>query len=315
MREQRGALPARAAPLLPAYAGVAALVLALALIVTLGADHLPAIIARDNYTLLISSGVGPTVLLFNTVALIALWRAIGRTGSVTQLWLLNAALASTLDVAITLAAGARYSFGWYAARMTSLLCASAVLGAFLYEFYRLQVSLSAANQRLTALADTDGLTNLGNRRAFDRRLAEEWARGARSGEPLALLVLDVDQFKLYNDNHGHQGGDECLRAVAGAIAGAVRRPSDFAARYGGEEMALLLPNTNREGALHVAEKLRAAIQALNIAHPTSKHGVVTASIGVAAEIPDAVETGRRLVAYADEALYKAKNGGRNRVEG
>ncbi len=299
-------------PMGAAVAGTALLVMVLAAVAILGKDQLPPLIQRGNYLVLITSGVGPMIWLFNVCALAALWRCAGGRG-VTELWLLNAALASVLDVTITLTAGARYSLGWYVARGNSLLCASAVLGAFLYEFYRMQVQLSAANRRLAALADTDALTGLGNRRAFDYQLAQEWSRAAREKSTLGLLILDIDQFKAYNDTYGHQSGDACLQQVAAAIRGALHRPSDFAARYGGEEMVVILPQSSREGALHVAEAVRAAIQGLGMEHKGGPAGVVTASVGAATMAASATVQAAELIRRADTALYAAKDGGRNRV--
>jgi diguanylate cyclase (GGDEF)-like protein len=304
----------RHARILPALALVVLLAATVSTLAFLASDKLPTIIQNDNYLVLVTSGVGPMVFLLNLAALMVLWRATRGRG-VTQLWLLLAVLASLLDVTVTLAAGARYSLGWYVARANSLLCSGLVLGAFLFEFHRLQMMLSSANQRLAALADTDGLTGLGNRRAFDRKLAQEWARAARDNHSLALLLLDIDHFKRFNDTYGHQAGDACLQRVAAAIQQCLHRPSDFAARYGGEEMAVILPQTDLVGARHVADTLRAAILAQATEHSASDAGVVTASIGVAAAMPVAKDSLSALVAHADKALYAAKERGRNRVCG
>jgi diguanylate cyclase (GGDEF)-like protein/PAS domain S-box-containing protein len=171
-------------------------------------------------------------------------------------------------------------------------------------------------QRLAELASTDGLTGLANRRAFDDALQQEWRRAIRTEQPLSLLLLDVDRFKQYNDSFGHQQGDECLRAVAEAVRSMIRRAGDVAARYGGEEIVLLLPNTPPAGAQELAEKLRAALQAQQLPHAANQpFGVVTASIGVAGVLPElqAVFGPGALVAAADTALYEAKHQGRNRV--
>ncbi|WP_076958091.1 diguanylate cyclase [Teichococcus deserti] len=179
----------------------------------------------------------------------------------------------------------------------------------------------AEERQLEALARTDGLTGIANRRSFDEALAREWRRCAREALPVSLLLLDVDRFKLYNDHYGHQQGDATLRAVAQALAMQARRPGDLPARYGGEEMALLLAGSEPAEALLLAERARAAIQALAIEHDKSPPaGVVTVSIGVATawpqpEVEGAAATGpEALVAAADGALYVAKRQGRNRVE-
>lgn len=314
-REQRTGWPVPAPSghaIAVAFAATLLLVAVLAAAATLGHDRLPTIIRRDDYLVLVTSGVGPAVFLLNLAALAAAWH-VTRGRSVTQLWLLVALLASLLDVAVTLAAGARYSLGWYVARLNSLFSASAVLGAFIFEFHQLQQRLAAANLRLAELADTDALTGLGNRRAFDRRLAEEWVRAAREGQSLGLLLLDVDHFKRYNDSYGHPAGDACLQRVAEAVRASLHRPGDYAARYGGEELAVIVPGTDHAGTLHVAETMRRAIEALGIEHRESPAGRVTASLGIAVMTAEPAMNASALVAGADAALYAAKRDGRNRV--
>jgi diguanylate cyclase (GGDEF)-like protein len=157
------------------------------------------------------------------------------------------------------------------------------------------------------------LTDLGNRRAFDRQLAQEWGRAARSNEPLGLLLLDIDHFKAYNDCYGHQAGDGCLQRVAGAIRSVLRRPADFAARYGGEEFAIILPQTGSDSATHVAQSLLKAISELGIEHRKTECGTLTCSIGIAVKTDDTHADSAALFADADAALYRAKNAGRNQV--
>lgn len=177
--------------------------------------------------------------------------------------------------------------------------------------------VAVLNQELARQANTDGLTGLANRRRFDEVLDLEWRRGAREETPLSLLMIDVDRFKLYNDRHGHQGGDACLRAVAATMAQVARRPADLTARYGGEEFAILLPGVDAQGAAALAGRVLAAVRATGIAHEeNTPAGVVTVSIGVATAIPSmAMEAPglAALVAGADAALYKAKRSGRNRM--
>jgi diguanylate cyclase (GGDEF)-like protein/PAS domain S-box-containing protein len=173
-------------------------------------------------------------------------------------------------------------------------------------------------EKLSAMALTDGLTGLANRRAFDQALEQEWQRTLRDGTQMSLLLLDLDNFKGFNDQYGHQVGDDCLRAVAVAVQGAVRRPGDLAARYGGEELVVILPNTDAAGALQVAEQIRAAIEALRMPHLANPEGGgwVTASIGASTALCRVGGTMRMpesLLAAADTALYKAKHNGRNSV--
>ena len=170
-----------------------------------------------------------------------------------------------------------------------------------------------AESQLQALASSDGLTGLANRRSFDQALALEWARAQRTRSPLSLLLVDVDHFKLYNDLHGHQKGDDCLRALASAMS-ANLRPADVAARYGGEEFAILMPDSAHDVALVAAERLRAALHRMRLAHGAANAGAhVTLSIGVATEVPVDEMSSELLVGRADQALYAAKHLGRDRV--
>jgi len=174
--------------------------------------------------------------------------------------------------------------------------------------------LREANQRLERLTQLDALTGIANRRAFDDALAHEWRRCCRARCPLALVMIDIDCFKPYNDHNGHQKGDRCLRAIARALQEGLHRAGDFVARYGGEELALLLPGLEAEHAAAFAELLRARVEELGIAHATSPVApVVTISAGVASRIPRKSATSHALVQAADRALYAAKRGGRNRV--
>ena len=176
-----------------------------------------------------------------------------------------------------------------------------------------RAALELRNVSLRQLADSDALTGLANRRRFEETLAFEHERARRSGLPFSLVLLDVDFFKKFNDRYGHVAGDDCLRRVADAIATGPRRPTDLAARYGGEEFAIVLPDTDGEGARAVAEKIRLAVQALGIVHADSTCGAVTISLGVHTCHP-AAEPGATPLACieaADALLYRAKQDGRN----
>jgi len=172
--------------------------------------------------------------------------------------------------------------------------------------------------KLSALAMTDGLTGILNRRAFDEALGREYRRALRESEPIALLLIDIDHFKQFNDQYGHLAGDDCLRAVASAMSGAVRA-TDLTARYGGEEIAIILPKTGMAGAAMVAERVRASVERLRIPHEGNPEGGkwVTVSVGASASTVKSSDTAdmlEGLLLATDNALYKAKNGGRNRVE-
>jgi two-component system cell cycle response regulator len=173
-------------------------------------------------------------------------------------------------------------------------------------------ALQQANKELLRLAHVDGLTQIANRRCFDETLQQEWARLRREQLPLTLLLCDIDYFKRYNDCYGHLIGDECLRRVAAALAQICKRPADMVARYGGEEFVILLPNTQLEGGVHVAQKIQQQIVQLAIPHLCSlSSDRVTLSIGVASMIPQGNNSPADIITAADQALYQAKAQGRN----
>ena len=179
----------------------------------------------------------------------------------------------------------------------------------------MEAEIAEANRRLELLARQDGLTGLHNRRSFDEMLFRFYQGARRAGEDLALVMIDVDRFKLFNDRYGHVSGDQCLRRVSQILEAEIHRPHDMAARYGGEEFALLLPNTNEDGAAVVAERIRLSVMGLDIEHGGNPEGVVTICAGVAAIGRNGdVVVSERLLHQADRALYAAKEAGRNRVE-
>jgi diguanylate cyclase (GGDEF)-like protein len=171
-----------------------------------------------------------------------------------------------------------------------------------------------AETALRSLAASDGLTGLANRRSFDQTLSLEWTRAERTKKPVSLLFADVDHFKLYNDLHGHQKGDECLRAVAAVVGENAFRPADVSARYGGEEFAIIMPETDHAGALKVAYRLREAVAALRLRHGAPDVcPLVTLSIGIATRVPSDGIGSEWLLTQADQALYAAKYSGRDCV--
>lgn len=165
---------------------------------------------------------------------------------------------------------------------------------------------------LEQLATRDGLTGLANRRCFDDTLHAEWTRAMRNQHPLSLLMVDVDNFKAYNDANGHLGGDECLKRIATAVASEMRA-NDLVARYGGEEFAVILPNQSLKGAAIVAERIRCRVEQLQVPNRLAPERRVTVSIGAATAIAAADSDASQLVAIADAALYRAKHMGRNRI--
>jgi len=175
--------------------------------------------------------------------------------------------------------------------------------------------LKESNEKLSLLSSLDGLTEIPNRRYFDEKMIEEWNRGLRLKSSLAIVMIDIDYFKLYNDNYGHLEGDYCITKVAKALSNSVTRGSDFVARYGGEEFVAILSHTEIEGTFLVANKMLENIISLKIPHSFSKvSDYITVSIGIANLIPTKKLKTNELLKRADEALYKAKNNGRNRIE-
>jgi len=173
--------------------------------------------------------------------------------------------------------------------------------------------LAAANRELENLSRQDGLTEIANRRYFDTYLLTEVKRASRERQPLSLILADVDYFKAFNDCYGHQAGDDCLRRVASALKAVGRRPADLAARYGGEEFAMVLPATAMEGAVDLAKSLARAIDALAIPHVRSGVSTnLTLSQGIASLIPVHDTKSETIIEFADQALYQAKQQGRNR---
>jgi diguanylate cyclase (GGDEF)-like protein/PAS domain S-box-containing protein len=176
-----------------------------------------------------------------------------------------------------------------------------------------QGKLEDAYRAVEVLAATDPMTGLANRRLFDQSLSGEWRRALRDHAPLSLLMIDADLFKSFNDTYGHMQGDDCLKMIADAAAEVVRRPGDLVARFGGEEFTVILPNTERDGALAIAEQISSAIRARGIRHQGNPLGIVTVSVGCATMFPALGWNEVNLIEMADAALYRAKGAGRNRV--
>lgn len=304
-----------------ALAGLLAVVAGLTRLVTAGQEVLPAIMEGHNYTPAMIVVVS-TVWLLGVVALAVLW--LRRPHSVLDLWLMVVMCAWLIEVALSAVLNhGRFDLGFYAGRLYGLLAASFVLLVLLAEsgmLYRQLVLLTAKLQRMTM---QDALTGIANRRAFDGALDAEWRLALRSGLPLSLMMIDIDHFKAYNDSYGHVEGDNCLKAVAGALRAGAPRATDLVARWGGEEFVVLLPQTDTDNATQLAERLRQAVAALAIPCPASPTGKVSVSIGVAGfclphlEHPHDYCAGHTsptvLVETADRMLYAAKAAGRNRV--
>lgn len=179
----------------------------------------------------------------------------------------------------------------------------------------LQQDLEKSNEELQKLSSLDGLTGIANRRRFDEFITKECQRSARENTSLSLILIDIDHFKLYNDNYGHLAGDGCLRQVAGALDEIIHRPADLVARYGGEEFGVVLPNTDMEGAIQVAKLLIKKIRSLAIPHKFSEvvdH--VTLSMGIASTVACESVSPAELIDQADKAMYRAKDSGRDNFQ-
>lgn len=310
--EVHRALPGRRAKPVRECMVLVLVVVVIAGIATVGLPWLPALFANGK-----TFFEGPmrliawAVLGLNVAALYAVFRIPDKTSE--QVWLAVGMIAACLDVWLTFHGSNRFSLGWYLSKMGSLLTSMVVLMSLFVDLTSLYRRVWQANAMLAQLASRDGLTGLANRRSFDERLDSEWRRAQRLQQPLALLMLDVDHFKLYNDTYGHLGGDDCLRRVSAAIGQHAARPGDLAARYGGEEFAVILPNTDITGAANLATRIRESVAALGLIHPQSSLQRVTISVGVAVIVPAQDQRPAALVAWADQALYQAKHLGRDRV--
>lgn len=302
---------------------VLVVVVALTVLVTRCQAVLPPIMIADHYSPIMLSVVG-AVWSLSLLALLVLRYCGAR--SLLDLWLMVVMWVWVVEVALSaMLNGGRFDVGFYVGRIYGLLAASFVLMVLLAESGMMYSSLLDVMERLRRINLTDGLTGITNRRAFDAELQIEWRRALRGHAPLALLMIDVDYFKTYNDTHGHVAGDSCLRAVAQALAGASHRAGDMVARYGGEEFVALLPQTGLVDAELIAQRMRQAVADLAIPHGgTAGWPLVTVSIGVVSVSCRAPDTGAGqaarqqppptlLVETADKALYVAKSSGRNRV--
>jgi diguanylate cyclase (GGDEF)-like protein len=288
----------------------------LTLLATAGENFLPVLMHGNRYAPG-SYYIAPFGWTIGPIALVILWR---RQRSVLDLWVLVVGCVQVLEVALssTLNSG-RFDLGWYLGRTYGLAAVSFVLVMLLTENGRLYAKLVDGQAELRRLAAVDPLTRVANRRAFDDALDEEWRRAIRSKTTLALLLIDVDNFKAFNDIHGHVLGDRCLQMIADVLAGGARRAGETVARYGGEEFAILLPGTDLAKASALAQRLLKSVRELDIPRVDAGDGPdVTISVGVACVLPareaDPMDPGPTiLVEAADKALYAAKTAGRNQV--
>jgi diguanylate cyclase (GGDEF)-like protein len=200
------------------------------------------------------------------------------------------------------------------AELIAILAATALIGGLAFRHQGIRFRRSFLERGLIdEMAVRDGLTGLKNRRAFDEHLTRTWQQALRDRRQLALMMIDVDHFKKFNDRYGHQAGDEALQRIAAVVDSFAKRPLDLAARYGGEELAVILFDVSREQAERLAEQLRASVQNLQIPHSDHAPGVATISVGVAVVHPTLERSPDGALQLADEAMYAAKRDGRNSV--
>jgi diguanylate cyclase (GGDEF)-like protein len=285
-----------------ALAGGLALGIGLAMIAF---DHAYPVFTRDaDYRSVVPAGWWSIFVIDVAALVIAIVATRGR--SVLDLWLCVALLSIVCDTALTLSGDLRFSTGWYVARIYAIVTAVAIAVVFMADFATLY-------SRFARLATIDALTGIGNRRTFDERLDEALRASARDAKPLSLLMIDVDHFKAYNDTYGHFAGDETLRRVADAVRIAAERPHDAVMRYGGEEFAVILPDTDTNGAQTVADRVRLEVARKNIPHRSSRVApYVTVSIG-GTTLWGGLAEAREVIERADAALYTAKEDGRDRA--
>lgn len=285
--------------------------LSLALFATWGSHLFPDLITNNSYQKLLHSPYALVVWGLNALALACMLRR-ARSSNVLYVWLCVALLASLIDVTLTLFAGARFSLGWYAARISSCVSSMVLLGALLWEVNRLYINTQRLNEQLYQQSVRDTLTGLYNRRYLESQLDLLINHAKRYNEPLCLLIVDVDYFKAFNDRYGHLAGDSCLIEVAKQLEQGLQRSADFVARYGGEEFVVVLPYTDSGGGRKVAEHLRLRISN----SPINYHGQelhMTASIGFSV-VQNNEDSAMSLLLAADKALYQAKAAGRNCVK-
>lgn len=235
----------------------------------------------------------------------------GKLNNGIYAWLVIALLAATCEGMVAVYSGSRFSLGWYAARVLSLISSSAVFFALLVETIQLYHKIMQQNETLFELASTDSLSGLANRRAFDLRLNDELRRSKRSKSPLSLILLDVDNFKQFNDRYGHHNGDRCIDHIGSILTATLGRETDFPARIGGEEFAVVLPGSDSNDAQTIAERIRYRIAATSVQLDDGSDVFVSASIGVSTMVPKSRTRSATLLKQADKALYAAKAAGKN----
>lgn len=284
------------------------------LLITAGYEHLPVILSGMSYTATWRYLIAPVVLALNVAALLTIVIKTKLRRSV-HLWVAVVTLGFMCDFLVSgVLSGGRFTLGWYFSRVQWLFASVAFMGALISNLNRILIKLTSRNERLFDESITDELTGLLNKRGYNERLDAAFSAAQRSSRPLALLLLDVDHFKNYNDSYGHVEGDAALAKVAKVVRLYCQRGSDVAARVGGEELAVILPDSGESGALALGERLRRGIEILGLPQGHGEaYDVVTVSVGVISTENCAIADTETLRCRCDAALYQAKRTGRNRV--
>lgn len=231
-----------------------------------------------------------------------------------DLWLILAVTVHGFDVFYGILGSARYSMGWYMGMISSVISSSIILSIFIYEIFSIAQSKSQENLYLKDMSEMDPLTGIANRRKFNRMFENLWQLSLRQQKSLCLILIDIDHFKLYNDSFGHPSGDRCLIKIARALSLIPKRKTDFTTRMGGEEFAILLYGVSEKIGNQIAEETRKAVELLGIPHLDPPFLYVTISVGCGTVIADATSSPEEFFNQVDQALFKAKAGGRNRVK-
>jgi len=264
---------------------------------------LPRLVINGRFTFAWRNVVAPALVVLNSLGCVLLLRR-GKNLTTLHLWLVVAMFTGVLDCVLNAMSPSRYSYGWYIGKLETIVTANIVLGVLLGEVTRLY-------RHLADLANIDALTGLFNRRAFEEHIGLVFRLAKRESSELALLVIDVDLFKGYNDAYGHARGDECLRQIAAILKSSATRPLDHVARYGGEEFVVILPRVQREGTIAVAQRMLERVREACIPYASYARGHVTVSVGVGFVGNARMTHERALFDIADNALYEAKARGRD----
>lgn len=275
-------------------------------------NALPSLVDKGNYAS--TSYLDFFLLAFTAIPLFLLMTKKGMTNR-QDLWLMLAITVQCLDIFYEIIGETRYSMGWYLGMISSILSSSIILGVFIYHIFCIAQLKEEEGHYFKDISETDPLTGIANRRKLDLVFNTLWELSLNQKQPLCLIMVDIDHFKIYNDSYGHLEGDKCLIKVANALSKIPKRSTDIVARIGGEEFVILLYGVDQDVGFQVAEEVRKEIENLQISHPAFYNPWLTVSIGYASHIVKPSSQKEKFLHIVDQALYRSKTEGRNRVEG